>query len=103
MILNIKSRYLNQLKSIDVSNNINIKNTDETKYKTLVLEERGMNLAFYKKVGAESSGTVERPKTRKARQQRKKNFSFKYNWSLLNFNKPSKDRFLEMPRVLHLT
>lgn len=52
-----------------------------------------------------STGRAGRTKwgCRKARQQRKKNSSFKYNWSLLNFNKPSKDRFLEMPRVLHLT
>lgn len=83
-------------------NNMNIKNIDETKYKTLVLEQRGMNLAFYKKGGQNQVGLQKEPKTRKARQQRKKN-SFKYNWSLLNFNKPSKDRFLEMPRVLHLT
>lgn len=29
-------------------------------------------------------------------------FLLKYNESLLNFNKPSKDRFLEMSEVLHL-
>lgn len=30
---------------------MNIKNIDETKYKALVLEQRGMNLAFYRKGG----------------------------------------------------
>lgn len=104
MILNIKSRYLDpSIKINSCVNNMNIKNIDETKYKTLVLEQRGMNLAFYKKGGQNQVELQKEPKTRKACQQRKKNFSFKYNWSLLNFNKPSKDRFLEMPRVLHLT
>lgn len=40
-------------------------------------------------------------RSRQASKERRSSLS-SINWPLLNFNKPSKDRFQEMPRVLHL-